>query len=177
MTQLRRGGFAFITASFRQLSPTEIDSWASGAPSGMSAFNFFVSCNINLSLVAVPLLTTYPGGTAPDAMPLDFYNLNSTQVSAIASGIIDHVSANCWLIIECTRPLPPGQRFVNESDFILVATYAAGTNFTIDEDFTIYYYNVFGSVPANKLVYMRTSQINLSSGLRSVVSISSAIST
>src|SRR5688572_8421142 len=100
--QLRRGWLGWIAANWRNLTPTEQNTFITAAGTIPEAFRLFVGSNINLYLIDEPTVTTYVSSTQPDPMPMDIDDLSPGVFDIIAASALDEVPAGMKLLIFAT---------------------------------------------------------------------------
>lgn len=173
--QLRRGEFAFITQTWRLLTPDQRETWAAGAPQGISAINFFVSCVINLSLISVPNPISYHASPLPAAFSISIVTLGGGDFTITGISPNFTVPPDTRLLLQATPEQPPTHIFNNPSNFSPIITFPPGTNFSATQSISEYWKNHYGQFTQKKKICLKTNLINEISGLRGPDSITCAI--
>lgn len=163
---LRRGMFGFITQTFRFLTASELLSYQANAPTGMSAFAFFVSCSINLSLINQPLQKTFTPGALPVAFPVTITQLSTTTFGITATTSPTVVPAGFTLLVYVTATKAPTKIFTNPSQYQPITSFPAGSNMAIEQSIFTAYVQHYGPYKVQTRLCLKTALINASNGIR-----------
>jgi len=164
--QNQRMSQAFIAASWRDLTPTERQSWIDGAPVGFSGFNFFVQSNRNLSLIGLALQPTFTSSSIPADFGMSITGLSHTAFNIAASGPLFVVPSDTILLVKTSRPLSPAFSFVPQSWIVDTSIFASGVNLTVPTSILSDYFNAHGSIASNERIFLSSCLINTTNGLR-----------
>lgn len=175
--QLRRGEYGYITQLWRELSDSQRDTWSGGAPSGISAFQWFVTCNCNLSLLDIAPISTYSGSSAPASMNAQINELTTEAFLVSVPSGTTTVPSGHTLIVFASYLRGAQQLFTNPSMFSPVINFPAGTNMASAKDIFTEWTDRFGVLNAERRLCIKTALINNSNGLRTDGAVSCANST
>jgi hypothetical protein len=164
--QLRRGDFGFITASWRNLTDPQRQTFIDNAPAGLSGINFFTQCNINLALIEQPQIVEYITSTVPDDMPIEILDLSPTEYNIKASGAVTTVPTGTALLIFSTYQKLPTKLFTNPTEYSPIITFTAGTDLSSSTDILSAFHDRFGQVTADKYLCAKSALIDITNGNR-----------
>jgi hypothetical protein len=175
--QLRRGEFGYITQLWRGLTQPERDTWIAGAPSGMSGINFFVQCNVNLTLIEQSLISSFVGGTTPSAFPMTIAALGGGIFTIQASGAVTTVPAGLSVLVFATYEKAPSKIFTNPSQYTPVITYPPATDLSAPVSISAEWINRYGQFTSDQRICIKSVAIEHVSGFRSADTVYCAIET
>ena len=173
--QLRRGEFGFLTSTWRDLTPTERQTWIDNAPPGMQGLNFYVQSNVNVILTGLPPMRDTTPGTIPEAFPITISELNPPAFTIQATTSLNIVPAGQNLLILATAERPPSQLFNNPSNFQPIVTFASGSNLTGGAPIGIEWRSHYGIMRGAYRICVKAVLIDAATGLRGPESIACAI--
>jgi len=173
--QLRRGDFGFLAASYRSLTSAEQQTWIDNAPSGQSAFNFFIESNVNLILIGEPTITSYIPTSVPADMPITPVDITPTIFTIQASGPTTTVPTGTALAVFTTSQKLPSRLFTNPSEYSPILTLPAGTDLSTPADILSSYITRFGQIDTDKLICVKSALIDIANGNRTDTSPSCTI--
>ena len=173
--QLRRGDFGFLSGSWRDLTPTQRQTFIDASSPGSAALNLYLQSNVNLTLIEEPTITDYVASTEPDLMPLEFTSVTDEVCLVKASGSVLVVPTDTKLLIYLTYLKQPTQLFTNPSQYSPVISFDEGTDLTNDVDIAAAFTARYGALKVDKLIGMKTVLIDKTNGLRGAESITSTI--
>lgn len=175
--QAARMSLAFISATWRDLTQTERDSWINNAPSDVSGFNFYTQSNCNLALIGLPMVNSYTSVSTPGVFGLVITGVSHVTFNVAASGPTFVVPSSTVLLVTTSRPLSPALSFLPRSWLVHNSIFAAGVDLTVPTSILSDYFNAHGSIIANKKIYLSACLIDSISGQRGASTTVHAIST
>jgi hypothetical protein len=172
--QVRRGEFGFITQTWRTMSQAERDTFISAAPYPSAGFNLFVASNVNLSLIGLPMITTYTPSSVPADMPLQLDLYDGVNFNVSASGAVTTVPAGYSLILFATAEKSPTKIFTNPSQFSPISTFAAGVDLSSPVNQAAEWIARYGQFTNDKRICIKSALIDNSNGNRTDAAVSCA---
>lgn len=169
--QLRRGDFGFLSASWRNLSSVERQTFIDAALTAPEGFNLFLKTNINLILIEVPTVTSYVPTAVPTDFPCDITDVNPSQYLIKASGATSVVPANTKLLVYSTSEKEQTKIFTNPSEYSPIISFDEGTDLSADTSILTAYNTRFGQIQGDQRLCIKTvllSKINGSRGAESI---------
>lgn len=173
--QLRRGKFAYLTAGWRNLTPTEQGTWITEAGTIPAAFRLYVSCNINLTLIGENPISSFASSAVPDEMPLEISRYETNVIEVTATGALTTVPTDHRLLLFATQEKEATKIFTNPSQYSPIASFAAGTDFSTPVDITTEWVARYGQPTDDKRICIKTALVNITNGLRGDESINCAL--
>ncbi len=175
-TQLRRGIYGYLAGSWRNLTPTQKQTWVDNSGSFPSTLNFFINVNINLILINLPAITTFTPAAAPGMMQVDFIESTPATMGAQVTSGVSIVPAGTKMLFYATMERRPTQLFDNPSMYQPIAVYPSGTDFSTPVNFLNPWTNHYGVNRLDKRICIKNVLINQSNGIRSPEYISCNVS-
>lgn len=169
--QLRRGEFGYIAQRWRTLTSTEQMTWITAAGSIPQAVRLFIQVNVNLSLIEIPIISSYTAGPLPDPFPLDIITLDGIVFEVQAPVAPYIVPAGTTLLLFATYEKKQTKIFTNPSEFSPIASFPAGTDFTGPIDILALWEARYGVIHNNLRLCIKTVVIDNTNGARSADSI------
>lgn len=173
--QLRRGEFAFLSASWRNLTAIQRQTFIDAASTPPAALNLFLQSNINLTLVNEPTIDTYVPSSDPGSMTVEFIEATNESMLIQATGSPLVVPAGTKLLVQVTYPKAPTKIFTNPSQYSPVISFDEGTDLSIPTDIFSEWQSRYGQLTLNKRLCLKASLIDKSNGLRGADSINCTI--
>lgn len=177
LQQLRRGEFAYIAALWRTLTDEQRQSFTDAAVTPSGAFDLFISCNINVSLIGAPLISNYIPTSAPDAFPLMVVNLAPPVFRVMANSALQIVPSGTTLLLYATAEKAPTKIFTNPSQYQPIASFEEGYIFSDPVGIAGFWMDHYGQFTTDKRICLKTVLINNSNGMRGPESIICATET
>lgn len=174
--QLRRGDFGFLSASWRNLTTVQRQTFIDAATSPSAAFNLFVSSNVNLILIEEPIIDTYTPTTTPIVMPVDVVDLSPGTFQIAASTGTTVVPAGSSLLIYSTNLKAPTKIFTNPSQYSPIKVFPAGTDISAPVSIKTEFNSRFGQITADQRLCIKSVLIDTTNGSRGVESFNCTIS-
>lgn len=166
-SQLRRGEFAFLQQGWRYLSPTDRQTWIDNSPAGVSGINFYLSSNINLTLIGLAPVATYETATTPSAFEILIPTLGSGVFTIQATNSPGTVPADTSLLIQATAEKEPTKIFTNPSQFSPILNFPASTDLSSPTDIAAQWIDRYGQFTTDKRICLKTNLISTVNGARS----------
>lgn len=166
LQQLRRGEFGYITQLWRSLSSAERASWSPSNPPGSSPFNFFVSANVNLSLINQNIAPAYITSSAPASMPVEFVYVDPSVFLIKADPALQIVPFQHSLLIFATSGKNPSKVFTNPSEFSPITSFAAGHDLSTSQDIVTAWQSTFGQLTQGLNICIKSALVNITNGNR-----------
>jgi hypothetical protein len=173
--QLRRGKFAYLTAGWRNLSPTDQGTWITEAGSTNAGFRLYVGCNINLTLIGENPVNAFSSSAIPDEMPLEISTYETNVIQVLATGALTTVPADHRLLLFATAEKEATKIFTNPSQYSPITSFAAGTDFSTPVDITAEWIARYGQPTDDKRICIKSALVNITNGLRGDESINCAL--
>lgn len=130
--QLRRGEFGFISSLWRSLDAGERLSFVTAAGTLPAAQDLFIGSNVNLTLVNIPIISTYIPGSVPAAMSVQINSATSLELKIQATGLLTTVPAGTKLLIQATNTRFITGIFLNPSMFSPTIDFDEGTDLSTE---------------------------------------------
>ncbi len=166
-SQLRRGEFAFLQEGWRYLSSTDRQTWIDNAPAGVSGINFYLSSNINLTLIELAPVAAYETATTPDAFEISILTIGSGIFTIEASGTTTTVPPGQSLLLQATAEKAPTKIFTNPSQYSPIITFPTGTDLSSPIDIASAWIDRYGQFTTDKRICLKTNLISTVNGSRS----------
>lgn len=174
--QLRRGDFGFLAASWRNLSIIQRQTFIDAAVSTSAAFNLFITTNVNLILIGMPIVDTYTPTTVPIVMPVEVVDLSPGTFQVAASSGTTVVPAGSSLLIYSTGLKSPTKIFTNPSEYSPIKVLPAGSDISAPTSILPEYISRYGQITADLRLCIKSVLIDTINGSRGAESISCTIS-
>ena len=165
--QLRRGEFAFLQQSWRNLSDYDRQTWIDNAPDGLQGINFYLSCNINLTLINQAVAPAYEPAAVPAIFELQINNLGDGIFTISAAGGLSVVPDNTYLLLQATYEKLPTKIFTNPSQFSPIISFPPGTDLSTPVDISADWISRYGQFTTGKRICLKSNLVNQVNGLRS----------
>jgi len=169
--QLRRGNFGFLSSSWRNLTTIQRQTFIDNVPTGISALDFFIRTNVNLSLINEPTVTSFVPAAAPTDFPIDIIDVNPTQYNIKASGMTTVVPAGMKLLVYTTPTKAQTKIFTNPSEYSPIISIDEGTDLSTPLNIISAYNDRFGQLPGEMYLCNKTVLIDKANGQRGAESI------
>lgn len=166
LQQLRRGDFGFLSASWRNLSPTDKASWLNAAGTVQSARALFIGSNVNLIIAGMPSITFYSPQTTPVSFPLQINALSPITFTIAASGMVTTVPADNNLIVYATDDAKQTNTYINPSQYTPIRVLTSGTDMSIERDIILNWYKQYGIMHLSRRICIKSVLVNTISGQR-----------
>lgn len=170
--QLRRGEFAFLSSGWRNLSDAQRQTFIDAASTPPAGFNLYLSSNINLTLIEVDTIVSYPADSVPGEMTIEFGEVTPSSMPIIATGGTTTVPANRKLLIQVTDQAAPTRIFTNPSMYTPVISFDEGTDLSTETDIITEWTARYGVLSADRRLCLKANLISKLNGLRGADSIS-----
>jgi len=164
--QLRRGEFGYLSASWRNLTSVQRQTFIDAAATPPGALNLFLQSNINLTLIEEPTITTYVASADPGPMTVVFVDASPTSILIKATGATTVVPAGTKLLIQVTYLKAPTKIFTNPSQYSPVISFDEGTDLAAPTDILTEWQSRYGVLLPDKRLCLKTALIDKSNGLR-----------
>ena len=165
--QLRRGIYGYLAGSWRNLTPTQKQTWVDNSGAFPSALHFFINVNVNLILINLPVIQTFIPAAAPGMMQVEFIEATPATMGAQVNSGPSIVPANTKLLFYATMERGATQLFTNPSMYQPIAVYLPGTDFSTPVNFLTAWTAHYGVNRLNRRVCIKSVVINQSNGIRS----------
>lgn len=173
--QLRRGEFGFLSASWRNLTTTQRQTFIDAATTPPQALNLFLQSNINLTLINESIIDTYVPGPDPGSMTVELQSANNFAIVVQATGGTPVVPAGTKLLIYLTRQKPETRIFNSPSDYQPVIDFDEGTDLSVPQNIIAAWQSRYGQMTANGRIALRSRLIDKSNGLSGADNFSASI--
>lgn len=173
--QLRRGEFGYLSASWRNLTSIERQTFIDAAATPPQALNLFLQSNVNLTLINEPTITTYIPGTEPSTMQIDLVSANNGAVIIQASGGITTVPTGTKVLIQMTYRKPETRIFTNPSQYSPIVSFDEGTDLSIAQNIIAEWQARYGQMQPTGLLGLKANVIDKTNGSRSADTLSSVV--
>ena len=137
-----------------------------GGITPLGSIDYFIQCNVNLSLINEAIISTYTPGSAPVLFPISVAELTPPIFTIQATGPVYIVPAGFALLIFSTAEKLPTKIFTNPSQFSPVISIDAGTNLTAPLNISAEWIYRFGQFTSNKRICVKSALISISNGDR-----------
>lgn len=164
--QLRRGWLGWIAANWRNLTPTEQNTFIAAAGTEPEAFRLFVGSNINLYLIDEPTVTTYVGSSTPGNMPMAIDDLSPGNFYIIADSATTVVPAGLKLLIFATAEKVLPKRFTNPSEYSPIVYFDEGTDMSSPVSILTAWEDLYGVLSGTNRICINAVLIDKSNGNR-----------
>lgn len=171
LQQLRRGDFGFLSASWRNLTSTEQATWISAAGTVQSALRLFIGSNVNLTIIEIPIITSYSAQATPVTFPVQIDSLSPVQFEISAASGTTVVPADCRLLIYSTPDDRPTDNYINPSQYTPIKWFDEGTDMSTMRDIIIQWFQQYGIMHLSRRICLKSVLINKLSGQRGAESI------
>lgn len=174
--QLRRGEFGYLSASWRNLSPAEQATWLAEAGTINAAFRLFISCNVNLSLLNIAPITSFPGSSIVGTMPIELQEYSATEISIMAIDAVTVVPPGQSLLVFATYEKLPTKVFTNPKEYSPVSSFQTGTDMSAPTSIFADWQARYGIVRNDRRICIKSVLIDTTNGFRGADYINCAIS-
>ena len=164
--QLRRGWLGWIAANWRELTPTQQNSFIAVAGTIPEAFRLYVGSNINLYLIDEPTVTDYVDSSTPGDMPMEIDDLSPGNFDIIAAGPVDTVPAGQKLLIFATAEKVLPKRFTNPSEYSPIVYFDEGTDLSAATSILTEWEALYGVLSGTQRICINAVLIDKSNGKR-----------
>jgi len=164
--QLRRGAFGFISATWRNLTDIQRQTFIDAALTPPAALNLYIQSNVNLTLIQEPVINSYTTSPAPDEMIVEIYQLTPTSFKIRATGATTTVPAGHSLLIFATYEKEPTKIFTNPSQFSPIISFPAGTDVSVPTDITAAWQARYGQLREGFKICIKSATIDITNGNR-----------
>lgn len=169
--QLRRGEFGYLSASWRNLTPAQRQTFIDAASTPPAALNLFLQANVNLTLIEEPTIDSYTVTSDPGTMPISFVDASPTSILIKASGSPTTVPAGTKLLLQVTYLKAPTKIFTNPSQYSPVISFDEGTDLSAPVDILTEWQARYGVLVPDKRFCLKSALIDKSNGLRGADSV------
>lgn len=170
--RLRRGEFSFISALWRSLTTVERQTFLDAAGGLSGALTLFITVNVNLSLLDLPVVSEFTPASTPEAVAIDFVLYTPTQLEFRLTGSVTSVPGDTMLLLYATYEKLPLKIFSNPAQYGPVATFPPGTDLSAPTSFLVPWVTEYGQLTEGKRICIKAVFISTISGLRGAEAIS-----
>ena len=165
--QSRRGTFGYTSGGWRNLTPSQRQSFIDAAVTESEALNLFIATNVNLSLIGIPQVNTYVPAATPPLMEIDITYLDFETLEVQAAGLVTVVPSDTTLLITATKANAQTINFFNRSAYSIVIGFGAGFDLSTPANIMPQWNIRYGSMPASCRISIKSTLINHNNGGRS----------